>query len=575
MHTCFFVCYMGVSRHSLQSYYMAIVNALGMMPPRGCAPSWAFPRCICVPAQAATLPADPVVSIESVNELAGSVSITSIVQPGDRRLVTVGFCWTTDPSSPPTTANESLSRRYTHKRFVFAVYGDEVTTYGRSYVIDSDETVWYSATVSFTNRICFAEGTLIATWQAQSKEGSDAAYDPASNEDDRVRCVPLRRIVHRPIETIWYTDELVVWDFDEGCLASAYPTWIKCAEQERAVVVTTLSTGTQLRTVGKHRALRQGDSCFEPLVEMTAGSRVCVLPDGAVTDADVVRLAWATIHDHAHVPCSTAESGTPAASTRSFNIVTAGHMNVFANGVLTSCRFNNYGVIDTSTMKIHAPVRTTLTHTQASSHISLADTAFALYAQSMRLQSQAPSVSATANAYFSRMHASRARAVIFLDHQGVMRTIPNPTPGSLVDFDVAAITALNTLLVEDPSLDIVVLSDWKRWVSLETMQAFYKAQGILRVPIAFTPEVLMSGEETEHVPCIMSLRRVKEIAAWLAQHASAVKQTCFGGRWVAIDDLPLASASRTSDRHHYIQTNASTGLPAVLQAVRQYRTMVS
>ena len=39
-----------------------------------------------------------------------------------------------------------------------------------------------------------------------------------------------------------------------------------------------------------------------------------------------------------------------------------------------------------------------------------------------------------------------------------------------------------SLLDKYPNMEIVVSSDWKRWVTLEEMQEFYKRQG-LRPPI--------------------------------------------------------------------------------------------
>lgn len=34
-----------------------------------------------------------------------------------------------------------------------------------------------------------------------------------------------------------------------------------------------------------------------------------------------------------------------------YNIITDGHLNLFANGILTSCRLNNYRSFDASTMR--------------------------------------------------------------------------------------------------------------------------------------------------------------------------------------------------------------------------------
>ena len=67
--------------------------------------------------------------------------------------------------------------------------------------------------------------------------------------------------------------------------------------------------------------------------------------------------------------------------------------------------------------------------------------------------------------------------VIFLDHQGVMYIKPHPNPGKLDDFDINTIKVLNSVLLTDSTIEIVVASDWKYWCSLEEMGDFYQKQG--------------------------------------------------------------------------------------------------
>jgi len=114
--------------------------------------------------------------------------------------------------------------------------------------------------------------------------------------------------------------------------------------------------------------------------------------------------------------------------------------------------------------------------------------------------------------------------VIFLDHQGVMYIKPHPNPGTLDDFDSNNINILNFILRADPSIEIVVSSDWKYWVSLERMREFYTAQGIIKAPYDYTPKTELYGKPYESF-------RAKEIINWLENHTVT--------KWVSIDDLDM------------------------------------
>jgi len=114
--------------------------------------------------------------------------------------------------------------------------------------------------------------------------------------------------------------------------------------------------------------------------------------------------------------------------------------------------------------------------------------------------------------------------VIFLDHQGVMYIKRHPNPGTLDDFDTNTVCALNAILKADPSIEIVVSSDWKYWVSLENMREFYTKQGVIKQPYDYTPK-------TESYERPYESFRAKEITAWLTNHMVEA--------WVSIDDLDM------------------------------------
>lgn len=205
---------------------------------------------------------------------------------------------------------------------------------------------------------CLLRDTTIAVW---------AAGRPGTG-----RCV-----IHKAIQDVWYDDDLVVWDFDEGCLAAARPLWIKAAQDVGGVdnpltwySQVTLNNGTTLNTVGLHRVFDATNGMFTPVhahvdaygardgtgsgVGMT--TRVLAL-DAVVAGDDtetetprIPSLAAATIVsiDPVHVT-------PPSAPVQYYNIYTDRHANLFANGVLTSCRYNNRARIDSEHMTFCLP----------------------------------------------------------------------------------------------------------------------------------------------------------------------------------------------------------------------------
>jgi hypothetical protein len=56
------------------------------------------------------------------------------------------------------------------------------------------------------------------------------------------------------------------------------------------------------------------------------------------------------------------------------------------------------------------------------------------------------------------------------------------------DFDEKAIKVLNEIL-EETGCEIVVSSDWKLHATLEELGDYYESQGIIKRPIALTPDI--------------------------------------------------------------------------------------
>jgi len=124
--------------------------------------------------------------------------------------------------------------------------------------------------------------------------------------------------------------------------------------------------------------------------------------------------------------------------------------------------------------------------------------------------------------------------ILFLDHQGVMRLEPvcwQTGKPELQDFDKAAVDNINNL-IKETDCEIVVSSDWKRWVPLEEMKDFYISQGVIKSPIGYTPD---KSSEITSLNDLARLR-VEEITQWLDDNIVFT--------WVAIDDLDLKKLER-------------------------------
>jgi hypothetical protein len=117
--------------------------------------------------------------------------------------------------------------------------------------------------------------------------------------------------------------------------------------------------------------------------------------------------------------------------------------------------------------------------------------------------------------------------ILFLDHQGVMRTEKfiwkqeKPVP---LDFDPVAIDILNNI-IKETDCEIVISSDWKLWVDLDQMKKFYIDQGVVKNPIDYTPKY------ERYDPSILAQQRSKEIKGCLKENPV--------DKWVAIDDLDM------------------------------------
>ena len=218
-----------------------------------------------------------------------------------------GFVYS-NTNSNPTLADSSISYgsgglgSYSMNNVDIPYCG--VTVYGRAYATNSVGTA-YGAVLTFSPIVCLVEGTLIAMADGRLKK----------------------------IEGINYSDQLLVWNFDDGHFDAAQPLWIKKSEVAYQYNLLEFSDGSTLKTINQHRIFNKEMSMFtHPMTEDT--------PIGTTTfnirGEEVTLVSKRVVHEQVNY----------------YNIITCRHINLFANGILTSCRYNNiYPIVDMKFVK--------------------------------------------------------------------------------------------------------------------------------------------------------------------------------------------------------------------------------
>lgn len=124
------------------------------------------------------------------------------------------------------------------------------------------------------------------------------------------------------VQDISYDDLLTVWDFDNGCYATASPLWIKQEQISSGYYRCEFDNGVVLNLVGSggrcHRVFSVDRNVFESATE-------CV-SERVMTKDGIARL----------LSCERIDE-----PVEFYNIITKHHLNLYAEGVLTSCRLNN------------------------------------------------------------------------------------------------------------------------------------------------------------------------------------------------------------------------------------------
>jgi len=220
--------------------------------------------------------------------------VGEVIDIGSSNVTDRGFVWATTPNPTLPSINfVSVGAGGVGTFSASNVLIASNTYYGRAYATNSAGTA-YGADIVFETAICLVEGTLITLADGTTKK----------------------------IEDIEYSDRLLVWNFDEGKFDEAPPLWIKRAEMAYEYNLIEFSDGSTLKTVNDHRIFNKEKGMFTyPAKDDAALGITTFSADGREVTSVMKEVVQETVNY--------------------YNIISDRHMNLFANGILTSCRYNN------------------------------------------------------------------------------------------------------------------------------------------------------------------------------------------------------------------------------------------
>lgn len=200
----------------------------------------------------------------------------------------------------------------------------------------SDFVEFYIGTISGYTTILDYIAILCGNKVATSDDFTDIQYNqllPGYSCIIEGTLITLANYTKKPIENITYDDDLLVWNFYEGKFDSAKPVWITKPRLAPEYNLCKFSNGTEIGFVGNggnegyHRIYNDEAKAFTHtgVVETPVGMHTFA-EDGSspeLVSQEIIK--------------------TPV---RYYNIGTKDHINLFANGILTSSRISNKYAIE-------------------------------------------------------------------------------------------------------------------------------------------------------------------------------------------------------------------------------------
>ena len=188
----------------------------------------------------------------------------------------------------------------------FALYMTNATVCTGGVTVDSDFSTSPTFTITGDGTITVDPWCLIEGTQITLADGSTKA-----------------------VENITYDDELLVWNFYAGRFDTAKPSWIKVAEVAPRYNLVKFSNGAEVGFVGAG-----GEKGYHRIFNKEAGAFTYTgnfkeTPNGTTTFAQDGTFPTVVSQE------------VVEKEVKFYNVITDKHYNLFANGILTSCKLSN------------------------------------------------------------------------------------------------------------------------------------------------------------------------------------------------------------------------------------------
>lgn len=213
---------------------------------------------------------------------------------------------------------------------------------GSNWVTGSGASIYIKEQTSDSVQFINYKASYFLLWQSGAVFEADKALDFA----DLDAAVDVQKIIaywscmlkgtlitladgtKKPIEQITYNDDLLVWNFYEGKFDTAKPCWIKIPQVAYEYNLCKFSNGAEVGFVGEggnkgyHRIYNDEAKGF-------THTGVAETPIGTTTFAEDMSMP------------TLVEQEVVKKEVKYYNIITGKHYNLFANGILTSCKLSN------------------------------------------------------------------------------------------------------------------------------------------------------------------------------------------------------------------------------------------
>ena len=249
---------------------------------------------------AAVAPTIDTTGFSVINNMQASVT-SNITNDGGSLITARGIVYSPAPnpaiSDYHSAEGGTSAGSFTWSPFITEYWG---RVYVESYASNAAATGYSSNGNTFESSPCLAKGTKVTLSDGRAKN----------------------------IEDVDYEDSILVWNFDEGRLDDAVPLWIKVPQVYDRYNLLKFSDGSELKTISQHRIFNKEKGMFTyPMTDDT--------PVGTTTfnagGREVTLVSKEIVKEMVEF----------------YNVITYYHINLFANGILTSCRYNNiYPIVD-------------------------------------------------------------------------------------------------------------------------------------------------------------------------------------------------------------------------------------